>query len=80
MVQIKKVKTDDEESRIARMFSTEPLRSDPRNHCVPILESFQDDQDADVTYLVMPWLRSMDDPPFELVGDVVDFADQIIEV
>jgi hypothetical protein len=62
------------------MFSAEPLRSDPRNHCVPILDLIQDDEDPNVSYMVMPHLRPMENPPFESVEEVIDYADQILEV
>jgi len=56
------------------------LHDDPRNHSVPILDTFQDDEDEKVSYVVMPFLRLMDSPVFEAVGEIVDFADQILEV
>ena len=74
------MRTGDEESRIATMLSSEPLLSDPRNHCVPILDLIQDDEDPTVSYMIMPFLRSFDSPPFDTVADVVDFTDQILEV
>ena len=30
--------------------------------------------------LVMPFLKIMDEPPFESAGEVIDFVDQITEV
>lgn len=62
------------------MLSSEPLSSDPRNHCIPILELIQDDEDPSLSYMVMPFLRLMDDPPFDSVGDIVEFTNQILEV
>ncbi|KIP07944.1 hypothetical protein PHLGIDRAFT_127367 [Phlebiopsis gigantea 11061_1 CR5-6] len=79
LVCIKKVKNGSEELKIATLFSQSPLRDDPRNHCVPILETFPDPHLNDDAYIVMPFLRLMDDPPFQTVGEVVDFADQMIE-
>ena len=80
LVYIKRVETGDQEQRIAAMLSSERLRSDPRNHSVHILDAFQDDKDEKISYIVMPFLRLMDNPPFETVGEVLDFADQILEV
>lgn len=77
---IKRVVTGSSESRIVRMLSAPPLRDDPANHAVPILDVFQDEDNGYITYLVMPLLRHIDDPPFEVVGDVVDFIDQLLEV
>lgn len=65
---------------IATLFSEEPMRSNPANHCVPILDVFGDDADPNISYLVMPLLRDIDNPPFESVADVMHFADQMLEV
>ena len=53
---------------------------DPANHSVPILDTFEDPLNKSISYLVMPFLRLTDSPPFELVEEVLDFADQILEV
>ena len=78
LVYIKEVKTGDLESRIASMLAAV---DDPANHSVPILDAFIDPTD-DSTYImmVMPFLRASDNPPFETVGEVVDFVDQLLEV
>ena len=77
---IKEVGRDDEEIRIARMLSSEPLKDDPRNHCVPILQVIDDPDDDSKSYLVMPLLRAADHPPFDQVKEIVDFVDQLLEV
>lgn len=41
---------------------------------------FQDDEDPEISYMVMPFLRPIDLPKFEFVIEVVDFVDQILEV
>jgi len=53
---------------------------DPANHSVPILDTFEDLVDNSISYLVMPFLRLIDNPPFEVVEEVLDFVDQILEV
>jgi hypothetical protein len=53
---------------------------DPANHSVPILDTFEDLVDKSISYLVMPFLRLTDNPPFEVVEEVLDFVDQILEV
>ena len=53
---------------------------DPANHSVPILDTFEDSIDKSISYLVMPFLRLTDNPRFEVVEEVLDFADQILEV
>ncbi|OCH90635.1 hypothetical protein OBBRIDRAFT_819196 [Obba rivulosa] len=79
LVYIKRVKTGDLESKIATYLSSEGLSGDPRNHCVPILEMFEDPDDPAISYMVMPFLRPIDEPQFELISEVLDFVDQIIE-
>jgi hypothetical protein len=76
-VYIKEVRTGDLESSIALMFSA---IDDPANHSVPILDTFEDSVDKSISYLVMPFLRLADDPPFRVVEEVLDFVDQILEV
>jgi hypothetical protein len=76
-VYIKEVRTGDLESSIALMLNT---IDDPANHSVPILDTFEDSVNKSISYLVMPFLRLTDDPPFEVVEEVLDFADQILEV
>ena len=79
-VYIKRVQTGDQESAIARMLTTPELLKDPFNHCVPIIDTFEDDQDPSISYIVMPFLKTMDEPSFERVEEVVEFVDQILEV
>ena len=78
-VYIKRVPTNGDELKIALMFNAEPLRHDPRNHCVPILDHFQDPDDSMTSYMVMPFLRPLNDPVFKLVDDIISFVDQILE-
>lgn len=56
------------------------LPKDPKNHCVPVLDVFEDNENHNVSYIVMPFLRAVDDPPFETVGQVIDFVTQMVEV
>ena len=53
---------------------------DTANHSVPILDTFKDITDDSISYIVMPFLRSSENPPFETVGEVADFVDQLLEV
>ena len=79
LVYIKEVKTDREEHRIAQLLTQEDWISDPRNHCVPILKIFQDHTNRRISYIVMPFLRPADNPPFESVKEIIDYVDQILE-
>ncbi|KAI0709586.1 kinase-like domain-containing protein [Cerioporus squamosus] len=67
------------ESDIALFLSSPPLSTDPRNHCVPILEVIDDPYDADRRLMVMPLLRTYDDPKFATVGEAVEFFRQAFE-
>ena len=77
---VKRVETDGEEVKIAQFLNEEAVRDDPQNHSIPILDVFEDDEDKKISYLVMPFLRLMDDPPFSHINDVVEFVDQVLEV
>ncbi|KAI0341121.1 kinase-like protein [Trametopsis cervina] len=74
MVCIKRVRVDRAEHTILELFHKHS--EDPRNHCVPLLESFQDGSEV---FLVMPYLHPIDNPPFETLGDVIDFVSQLLE-
>ena len=74
---IKEVGTGDLESSIALMLSA---IDDPTNHSVSILDTFEDSVNESTSYLVMPFLRLTDSPRFEVVEEVLDFADQFLEV
>lgn len=78
-VYIKEVPTDSDELRIAQMVVQEEWMNDPRNHCVPVTNVFEDPKDTKVSYMVMPFLRPVDTPPFESVKEIIDFTDQILE-
>jgi hypothetical protein len=77
LVYIKQVQTNDRESRIASVLSS---YEGPTNHSVPILDTFVDSSDESISYMVMSFLRTLDEPPFHAVGEIVDFAGQILEV
>lgn len=80
LVVIKCLPTDGLEIRIALMLGTPPLSEDPTNHSVPVIDTFEDATNPNVSYIVMPLLRDFDDPPFESVEDVLEFGEQLLEV
>lgn len=80
VVMLKRVPTDGDEMRIATYFSSHDLRKDPRNHCVPILDLFQDPDDPATSFLVMPLLRYIDNPEFDTVGSILECVRQLLEV
>lgn len=61
-------------------YPTSPLARDAKNPSVPIFHTFVDPNDGDYSFVVMPFLRAVNDPPFERAGEVCDFIDQILEV
>lgn len=79
-VYIKEVATDSEELRISRLLTQEEWADDSRNHCVPLKRVFEDPRNPNVSYMVMPFLRSVNTPPFKSVREIIKFADQILEV
>lgn len=79
-VYIKQIEKGSSEKAISTFMSSEGLSKDPRNHCVPIIEAFEDVIDTDVEFLVMPFLRKWTSPPFLTVEEALDFMRQTLEV
>ncbi len=61
-----------------KLFSTEPLASDPRNHCVHLLDVIELPNDPPI--IVHPLLRPYDDPRFQTYGEFITFFSHICEV
>ncbi|KAJ6502003.1 kinase-like domain-containing protein [Mycena sanguinolenta] len=68
-----------EELDIATWFSAKPQRSDPANHCVPVLRVLSDPKEPHWALIVMPLLRKFDKPRFDTIGEAVGFFKQIFE-
>jgi hypothetical protein len=68
------------EVEIGTYLLSEPLASDPKNHCVPIYEVLDVPDVDDTVILVMPFLRRYNLPPLQTFGESVDFFQQIFEV
>ena len=66
------------ELEINRLFSTEPLASNPRNHCAPLLDVIQLPNDPPI--MVHSLLRPFYDPRFETFGEFLSFFSQVCEV
>jgi hypothetical protein len=66
------------ELEINKLFSTEPLVSDPRNHCVRLLDIIELPNDPPI--IVHPLLRPFSDPPLQTYGEFVTFFSHICEV
>ncbi|OJT09381.1 hypothetical protein TRAPUB_14163 [Trametes pubescens] len=79
LVYLKRTPSNSQELQILSYLSSEALRLDPRNHCVPLLDVLQDPLDPSTAFMVMPFLRYITSPPFEVVGDILECIDQILE-
>jgi hypothetical protein len=82
-VMLKKVLPEEgpHELSIIRYFSSNELRDDSRNHCVPLLELIDTvDTKLDKKLMVMPFLRPFNHPHFQTFGEFVAFFMQICEV
>jgi len=66
------------ELEINKLFSTEPLFSNPRNHCVQLLDVIWLPNDPPI--IVHPLLRPFYDPRLQTYGEFVTFFAQISEV
>lgn len=80
LVMMKAVPATSAELEISRYLSSEPLREDPRNRCIPLLDVLSHPNDPDTSIMVMPYLRGIDDPPFDTVEDILECGEQILDV
>ncbi|KAG1726947.1 uncharacterized protein EDB91DRAFT_1165051 [Suillus paluster] len=67
------------EIEIGRFLTSEPLRSQHENHCVEMLDIIPVPNDTDQVLIVLPLLRAFNDPPFETIGEIIDFCCQAFE-
>ncbi|KAJ8592592.1 hypothetical protein M405DRAFT_812477 [Rhizopogon salebrosus TDB-379] len=67
------------ERAICEYLRSPQLSRDPTNHCVPVIEFIPDESLVDACYLVMPLLRPFNDPEFMVMGEVVEFIQQILD-
>ncbi|KAJ7268130.1 kinase-like domain-containing protein [Mycena haematopus] len=79
MMKYIELRAPSEELDIAVWFSAEPQRSDPANHCVSILRVLSDPKEPGWAIIVMPLLREYNKPPFDTVGEVVEFFKQTFD-
>ena len=80
LVVLKQIRADSNELKIAMHFSSRTMREDPRNHCVPVLDVIPDKDDSSKCFVVMPFLRYVDFPPFESIQSMLDCGEQLLEV
>ncbi|KAG6835611.1 hypothetical protein H0H93_016510 [Arthromyces matolae] len=68
------------EIEVGRLFSSEPLSKNPKNHCVPILKVIDLPAGSQSVLIVMPYLLESKYPPFVTIGELVEHFRQIFEV
>ena len=66
------------ELQINQLFSSEPLRSDRRNHCAPLLDVVELPNEPKI--MVHALLRPFNNPPMQTYGEFVAFFGQLCEV
>ncbi|KAL5536291.1 hypothetical protein ACEPAF_112 [Sanghuangporus sanghuang] len=77
-VAIKRIPRRCDELPILKYLASEEMLRDPRNHAVPLLDVFSEDDDAYI-FIVMPLLINFSILPFTSVDEVVDFMRQMLE-
>lgn len=81
LVRIHRVSIRSQHAQMAMLCSSAEMAQYKENRCIPVLDIFEDeDGDPDMLFIVTPFLRPFDSPPFELVDDVLVFVDQILQV
>ncbi|KAJ7143383.1 kinase-like domain-containing protein [Mycena crocata] len=70
---------DDNEIQIIQKFSSEPLASDPKNHCMRLVEILRVSDVENTNIMVTPLLFDWKSPRFATIGEAVDFILQIFE-
>ncbi|KAG8896484.1 hypothetical protein FRB99_008868 [Tulasnella sp. 403] len=61
------------------LMSSDDIKNDPQNHCIPLLDVLRDDSDPEHVILVFPLLRPLHEPPPVSVRECVDFVQQTLE-
>ncbi|KDQ51608.1 hypothetical protein JAAARDRAFT_41078 [Jaapia argillacea MUCL 33604] len=67
------------EVEILSYLSSDPLSSDPQNHCVALYDVLQVPDDEDLTIVVMPYLRAFDNPRFDTYGEAIACFQQLFD-
>lgn len=65
---------------VMHFLAGEELRSDPHNHCNPLLDTFPHPHDPNGVFSVTPWLANFVYAPLQAVSEVVDMLGQLLEV
>jgi hypothetical protein len=68
------------EMEIAKFLCSDQLATDPRNHCAPLLDVIDVPDSPRENVLVYQWYLPVNCPPFETIGDSLEFFRQVLEV
>jgi hypothetical protein len=79
-VVLKCVHVESDEYRIALYLSSPKLLSDPRNRTVPIKDLISLPDNNEYVFLVMPYLRVFNTPPFHCCSEFVEAFRQFLQV
>ena len=69
-----------EELNVMRFLSSDPLRSNPQNHCNPLLDAFSHPEDPNGIFIITPWLAGFVYVPILSVAEVIEMMMQLLEV
>lgn len=75
-----KLPPESQEREIYQHLADAQRSSGKDQRIVPLLDSFEDDREPDLAFLVMPLLRTFDRPPFDAVSELVELFGQLLEV
>ena len=68
------------EESIIRLFSQEPLASDPHNYTIPLYETLHPPWDESITMIVMPYMIRINKHRFATIGEALECFRQLFEV
>ena len=72
-IKMRKMSVHPYEVDTTKFHSSEPLASDPRNHCIAVIDVLQSPFDSDREFLVLPQFIQYHDVPFATVGEALAF-------
>ncbi|KAJ7270747.1 hypothetical protein B0H12DRAFT_1093667 [Mycena haematopus] len=78
-VMLKRVETNSQEIEFMKYFNRPPVRNDPRNRTIPLLDIIPA-PDTSWTFLVMPYCRVFNSPPFHCRNEFLEAMTQFLEV
>ncbi|KAG8920047.1 hypothetical protein FRC01_000951 [Tulasnella sp. 417] len=79
VVMLKEIDAKSTEGPITSLLSSQLLRSDPRNHAVPVLDVLVDNTNDQKSLLILPLLRVIDNPELESIPEALDLIEQTLE-